>query len=82
MRAFLGKATLIDQQATVCCSTQPVIRFLSHLIQDGAMFPLGLGEHVLQTLVIGSCNHFFHPFHVLSGRLHQTIEIVCGTLKY
>jgi hypothetical protein len=82
MFAFFGKATLIDQQATVLGSTQPVIGFLGHLIQDRTMIPLGLGEHVLETLVVGTCNRFFHPFHVLSVRLHQTVEIVCGTMKY
>jgi len=46
------------------------------------MIPRGLGEQVLQALLIGAGNPLFHAFHVLSVRLHQTVEIVCGSRKY
>jgi hypothetical protein len=82
MLALFGKATLVDQQATLCCSTQPAIGFLGHLIQDRTMLPRRLGEQVLEALLIGAGNTLFHAFYVLSVRLHQTVEIVCGGMKY
>jgi 23S rRNA C2498 (ribose-2'-O)-methylase RlmM len=73
MRALFGKATLIDQQATVRCSTQPAISFLGHLIQDRTMCPRRLGEHMLEALVIGSCcNHLFHLRIPLKPATHST----------
>ncbi len=82
MFALLGKTTLIDQQTAIRCPTQPLIRFLSHLIQDRTMVPVGFAQHMLKTLVIGINDCLFHPFHILFLRLHQTIEIVGCRLKY
>jgi len=59
-----------------------LIGFLCHLIQDRTMVSWGLGEHVLQKLFISLCNYLFHTSHVLPVRLHQTVEVVCDTMKY
>jgi hypothetical protein len=51
---------------------------LGHLIEDRALGPGGLAQHVLQGLMVRVGNHLFHPFHVLGFRLDQTTDILLG----
>jgi hypothetical protein len=40
------------------------------LIQNRTVIPIGLSEHMLEPLIIGLCDRFFHTFHILSVGLH------------
>ena len=54
------------------------IRFSRHLIQHGTCIPLGMGEKVLERLVIAIGNDFLHAFHVFAPGLHQALKIMTG----
>jgi hypothetical protein len=78
LASFFLKGTLVEQKTGVRGPTEMAVRFSRHLIQHGTGIPVGIGEKVLERLVVAIGNGFLHPFHVFATRLHQTLKILAG----
>ena len=55
---------------------------MGNLFNDALIFPGGIGQKMLQSLIITVGDRFRHSFHILLGGLNQPPEILSGNLAY
>ena len=56
------------------------IGVMGNLFNGSLIFPGGIGQKVLQSLIIAVRYSFCHPFHILLGGLNQPFEVLLGNL--
>jgi hypothetical protein len=52
------------------------VRFHRHLVQHGASLPFGLGDKVVERLVITARHDFLYALYVFATGLHQALEVL------
>ena len=55
------------------------VGFARDLRANGVFFPRGRGEELLQLLLVGIRDGFFHALHVAFFGLKQAMEVTCGS---
>lgn len=78
---LLGDAAFIDQQGRLRRATQQRI-LQGDLIQDSAFVPAGVGEEVLQHLIVALGHDLGHALHVLTPCLHPAAQILLRLREY
>ena len=63
-------------------TTYKRVCIMSNLFNDPLIIPWGIGQKVLQGLIITVWNSFCHTFHVLLGGLDQPSEVLSGDLAH
>ena len=79
---LFGHAGFINNQATVRMTAEKRVGVMGNLFNDSLIFPGGIGQKVLQSLIITVRYSFCHPFHILLGGLNQPPEVLFGNLAY
>jgi hypothetical protein len=75
------ECALVDVQTRAHLRTNPSISVARRSIHDAAMFPRGVGEKVLQHLVVAVGYRFDHALHVALFRLHQAKQVLLRRLR-
>jgi hypothetical protein len=76
MRPLLRDPALIDHENRIFVATEHSVRIERDLVHHRSRIPRCVRYEVLEALLVGVWNGFFHTLHVAAIRLQQSDQIV------